>query len=118
MQRHVEVMKEYQKLVAEKGFADGKGKDDRQLLWMVIEDEAVIEKQIEDVLRASGIRKSTLCCPPREKALTLSMHFYSLHLPCTRSDKLVWQSAVERSPTCGSGTSRLALWRRPGPEPG
>ena len=55
MKRHVGVIKDYQDLVSAKGFWDGVKGDDRQLLWLVVEDEANLEPQMEVLLRDSGI---------------------------------------------------------------
>lgn len=57
MERHVGVIHEYEKLVKEEGFLDGAKDKDRQLLWLVVEDESQMEPGMEELLRASGIRE-------------------------------------------------------------
>ena len=55
MQRHVDVIKEYQNLVLTEGFLDGLRGDERQLLWIVVEDDANLEPKMEQLLQDSGI---------------------------------------------------------------
>ncbi|KAK9895947.1 glycosyltransferase family 43 protein [Cystobasidium minutum MCA 4210] len=55
MERHVGVIHEYEDLVKEEGFLDGAKASDRQLLWLVVEDESQMEPGMEELLRASGI---------------------------------------------------------------
>jgi uncharacterized membrane protein len=59
MERHVGVIHEYEDLVKKEGFLDGAKDDDRQLLWLVVEDESQMEPGMEELLRASGIRACT-----------------------------------------------------------
>lgn len=56
MERHVQMFKDYQDRIDSKGFMDGTRADDRQLLWLVIEDEAMMEPHLEELLRKSGRR--------------------------------------------------------------
>lgn len=57
MERHVGVIHEYEQLVKDEGFLDGAKDTDRQLLWLVVEDESQMEPGMEELLRASGIRE-------------------------------------------------------------
>lgn len=57
MRRHVETVKAYQELVREEGYAEAsqwRGKD-RQLLWIVVEDESELDLGMKQVLQDSGI---------------------------------------------------------------
>lgn len=57
MERHVGVIHEYEELVRKDGFLDGAKDSDRQMLWLVVEDESQMESGMEELLRASGIRE-------------------------------------------------------------
>lgn len=57
MRRHVEAVKAYQQLVAKEGHTEAsefRGKD-RQLLWLVVEDESKLDEGLTQVLKESGI---------------------------------------------------------------
>lgn len=58
--RHAETIKEYYKLVETEGYLDGVPANDRQLLWLIIEDDDHINPEIARWLINSEIRESFL----------------------------------------------------------
>lgn len=92
MERHVGVIHEYQDLVKKEGFLDGAKDSDRQLLWIVVEDESQMEPGMEELLRASGIRRSMQC--PRGSG-SVADESSSLLVHGTRSNTALWQSSME-----------------------
>lgn len=57
LQRHADTMKEYNSMVEKEGFMDGLAAKDRQLLWIVVEDDEGIDTKTAKWLANSGIRK-------------------------------------------------------------
>lgn len=57
--RHVEAVRGYDELIAEKGFLDGVPPKNRQLLWVVVEDNAQIDLQLAEYLKNTSIRKQS-----------------------------------------------------------
>jgi hypothetical protein len=60
LSRHADTIKEYYKLVEMEGYQDGVRASDRQLLWLVIEDDDHINPDIARWLLSSGIRELNL----------------------------------------------------------
>lgn len=58
MQRHVESVLKYETEVKENGHIDGTSSKERQAIWVVVEDEVVIDFRILEVLQNSGIREA------------------------------------------------------------
>lgn len=56
--RHVDAVRGYNELIAERGFLDETPTKDRQLIWIVVEDNAQIDLQLADYLKNTSIRKS------------------------------------------------------------
>lgn len=57
MQRHVETIKQYNLLIEREGHLDGSKAQDKQLMWVLVEDDAGTEPGLETLLRESGIRE-------------------------------------------------------------
>jgi hypothetical protein len=53
--RQAKTINKFLDLVHYKGYADGAKADDRQLIWLVVEDDSKMEPQLELLLRDSGI---------------------------------------------------------------
>lgn len=58
LSRHGDTLQDFQTLVEEKGYLDGKPKDSRQVLWIVIEDEGIIDPRVSEYLESIGQRES------------------------------------------------------------
>lgn len=54
--RHVDTVRAYDDLIAEKGFLDGALPQDRQLIWIVVEDNAQIDSELAAYLKNTSIR--------------------------------------------------------------
>lgn len=59
MDRQVNTLHDFQKLVQADGYEGGVPADARQLMWIVVEDDVSMEPGLERLLRESGIRMST-----------------------------------------------------------
>lgn len=85
--RHADTIKEYYRLVETEGYRDGTAAKDRQLLWIVIEDDDHINPEIAKWLIASEIRRSpdrlhSSVCLLAEADLCISpAHIYVAHGP-------------------------------------
>lgn len=55
--RHVEAVRAYDELIAEKGFLDGVSQRNRQLIWIVVEDNAQIDNELASYLKNTSIRE-------------------------------------------------------------
>lgn len=60
MQRHVEMIHQYNNLTKEKGYPDGTPGNSKQLIWLVLEDQDIIDESIAKVMQESGIRESSI----------------------------------------------------------
>lgn len=58
--RHVDAVRGYEALIAEKGFLDAVPVHSRQLIWIVVEDNAQIDMQLAQYLKNTSIRMSRL----------------------------------------------------------
>ena len=84
LQRHADTIDEYHELVEREGFSYGVGTDDRQLLWIIVEDDAQIDQNTANWLASTGLR--TYLRTTRRNLLT--SHYCSLHLLLMGSDKV------------------------------
>lgn len=55
--KHIETIRSYDDLIAREGFRDGLKAQDRQLLWILIEDGDRINETLDELMRVSGIRE-------------------------------------------------------------
>lgn len=52
LDRHGKTLVQFQDLITEKGYLDGQPKDSRQIIWIVIEDDATIDPRISEYLES------------------------------------------------------------------
>jgi hypothetical protein len=72
--RHADTLKDFNLLVQEKGYLDGVKAEDRQLIWVVIEDGHHINQDLASLLNSTGLRKpdiSTYEIYPRQLLIDL-----------------------------------------------
>jgi hypothetical protein len=99
--RHVDTVREFDELVAKRGYHDGVTATDRQLIWIVVEDNAQIEPQLAEYLKNTSIRKqSWLLANWSDSDLTTLVYFtayiYFAHGPTNWLGVAQW-NAVDRA---------------------
>lgn len=77
--RHIEAITEYTTLVSEHGYVDGVAGSERQLVWIVMEDDAALpEDGLREILATSGINYIFLAHGPTRFVVSQSRLSYSL----------------------------------------
>lgn len=91
LSRHAGTIKEFYELVRKEGYHDGVPAKDRQMLWLIIEDDDHINPEIAQWLLSSSIRTLDeflsfyLLFP---LSADYSSHTHSIHLYCPWSDQV------------------------------
>ena len=69
--RHAEAVHEYQSLVEEHGHRDGTPANQRQLIWLIIDDDNKLDDDLRERLQSSGINHLYLAHGPTRYAFAL-----------------------------------------------
>lgn len=91
--RHADTIREFHELAEKEGYYDGAKGEDKQLLWLIIEDDDHISPEIAQWLSTTGLRKYMASVDGSERKTDIDKYTISIHIRSTWSYKVCLESA-------------------------